>query len=48
MARGSKASSMAEEKVVTDGEASVSSSYPSMNVLRGLGNHPVKAEERRG
>lgn len=38
MARGSKASSMAEEKVVTDGEASVSSSYPSMNVLRGLGN----------
>ncbi|TKC52674.1 hypothetical protein EI555_004533, partial [Monodon monoceros] len=38
MARGSKASSMAEEKVVTEREVSVSSSHPSMNVLRGLGN----------
>lgn len=38
MARGSKASSMAEEKVVTEGKISVSSSHPSMNVLRGLGN----------
>lgn len=38
MARGSKASSMAEEKVITEGKVSVSSSHPSMNVLRGLGN----------
>lgn len=36
MARGSKPSSMAEEKMVTEWEVSVSSSHPSMNVLRGL------------
>lgn len=29
---------MAEEKVVTEGKVSISSSHPSMNVLRGLGN----------
>lgn len=38
MASGSKVSSMADEKVVTEGKVSVSSSYPSMNILRGLGN----------
>lgn len=29
---------MAEEKVLTEGKVSISSSHPSMNVLRGLGN----------
>lgn len=40
---------MAEEKVVTEREVSVSSSHPSMNVLRGLGNlQGGRGQELRG